>query len=188
MDFSHNRMKFQDYQRNIISGREMPSIVYSYNKKEIIFPDDFKGKPTLIYLFMDTCKSCKSAFDQIPKSIYSNTNVNKVIIFAGSNQQTIKDALFFAQHFSMKILENEIKQNIGHEELSYSYLKDKLYNYKDTILIRDDSFKIQNMLGLPGAPFLIALNKNGEVVGVYSIASNSKEISSAVLKILLERR
>ena len=88
----------------------------------------------------------------------------------------------------MKLLEDEIKQNAGFEKLSYDYLLRKMLNYKNVVLIRDDFFKLQNMLGLPGAPFLIALDKDGRVVGIYSIASNNKQISPAVLKLILERR
>lgn len=188
-EFAHGQVKFTDYQRNIVVGKELPSIQYIYNGKKIIIPDELKGKPTFIYLFMSTCGACKNALDQIPKSIASNNDVRKLIIFAGFNKVAENYALSFANHFSMKLLENEIKQNAGYEELSYDYLLRKtLDNYKNVVIVRDDFFRLQNMLGLPGAPFLIALDKDGKVIGVYSIASKNKEISSAVLKILLERR
>ena len=186
--FSHNQLEFADYQRNITVGRRLPSIRYIYNGEKIVFPDEFKGKPTFIYLFMSTCGVCKSALDQIPNSVSNNNNINKVIIFAGFNKEAESDALHFANHFSMKLLESEIKQDAKYERLSYDYLRKKLGNFKNVVFIRDDFFKLQNMLGLPGAPFLIVLDKRGNVFGVYSIASNNKEISSAALKILLERR
>jgi len=50
-------------------GEIFPEIIYKYKDDVFLFPDDFKGEPTIIFFLFSSCKSCRNIIDLMTDNI-----------------------------------------------------------------------------------------------------------------------
>lgn len=191
-EFSKGKYDFNDYQRNIGLGEIFPEIIYKYKDDVFLFPDDFKGEPTIIFFLFSSCKSCRNIIDLMTDNISKNEKINKVIVFADTTKETIEANLNFAVHFSLKDIEMQIKHAELYKYIDSQYILEKIKSFKNTVFIKDDFFFIPKMVGMVGGPYAFILNSEGKILSINSIGFEDPEILNkffeGCIKILKEWR
>jgi len=165
----------ETYQRNIEIGKKFPEVTaYTYpDNNKIILPDNFKGKPTLIFIFQFSCKSCLIAMNAVPEDLKDSKNINKIVVFSPFSEVVNKEALSFAKEFGIKEMEASLKAPI----ISTKWIDvNKCFSHaKNTIIINDEDFKFQYSIGWPGASTLIVINKNGTLTHIFSLGNQQED-------------
>jgi len=191
-EFTEGKTDFEDYQRNITINQIFPGISYNNNCKVVTFPDNFKGKPALLFFIFSSCKSCKAIIESIPPSISESSEITKIIVFAGITEDTINENLNFARHFSLRDVELQVKQAEFYKYIDYQDLQKETSNFKSTYLIEDDFFSISEMIGLAGGPFVCVLNPEWKVLSINGIGFEDvkvlKTFFEGCIKLFEERR
>lgn len=168
-EFIQGKEIFDDYQVNIKIGMFFPEIKYRYHNKLINLPNDFLGKPSLIFFINSSCEICKNVLEYIPSSISKNCNINKIIILSGISNEVMSENLEFAKKFSLKDVELQVRQSEFYNYINLSYLQRITKDFQCSLIIEDNFFEISKRIGLMGGPFLCILDSKGKIIFINSI-------------------
>ncbi len=180
------------YQRNLQTGKLFPKIVvYTYpDHKKLVIPDDLKGKPTLIFIFHYSCKSCLTAMDAIPQEIKQSDRINKIVVFSPFSEELNNKAIKFADEYGFKNIIMDLQHPIVavRKNEVLKFFNDSI----STFIINDKDFRFQYSIGWPGTPTLIVISKNGSTIGEYFLGNSGTNtlgrFYDKLLKILKSRR
>jgi len=191
-EFSEGRSTFDDYQENINVGKPFPKIAHNSNGVTVVLPDDSLGKPTLMFFLFSSSKSSKDILDDIPSSITDDAKINKVFVFAGITDETVKRNVDFAKHFALREVEFEAQQSFSSSRVDLTYVLNRTRSFKSTTVIEDDLFEISNRIALVGGPYMCILDAEGDVLSINGVRLNTPEeyadLFRECAKILEERR
>jgi hypothetical protein len=181
-EFSQDRTAFDDYQENINVGEPFPKIVYNGGGTSVRLPSDFLGKPTLIFFLYSSSRASKNILDYIPPSIADDVKINKLFVFAGITDETVKRNLDFARHFFLKDVELEAEQSKLSSQIDLAYVLSKTKGFKSSTVIEDDFFEISNRIALVGGPYMCMLDTDGNVLGINGVRLDTTEEYVALFK------